>query len=137
MSSYNKVILMGNLTRDPETRTAPSGAVIARFGMAVSRTYQTKDGERKEEVTFVDVTAFGRQAEVIQKYFTKGKPIFFEGRLKFDQWETNAGQKRSKLSVVLEQFQFIGGNREGSAGASGSASTDAPGDEPLDEEPPF
>ena len=107
MASFNKVILMGNLTRDPETRVTPSGLTICKLGLAVSRNYSTKDGERREETTFVDVDAFGRQAEVITKYMSKGKPIMLEGRLRLDQWEGNDGQKRSKLCVVLENFQFV------------------------------
>ncbi|RPG85081.1 MAG: single-stranded DNA-binding protein [Coraliomargarita sp. TMED73] len=121
MASFNKVILMGNLTRDPETRVTPSGLTICKLGLAVSRTYSTKDGERKEETAFVDVDAFGRQAEVITKYMSKGKPIMLEGRLRFDQWESNDGQKRNKLSVVLENFQFVGGAREEGGSASGGS----------------
>lgn len=121
MASFNKVILMGNLTRDPETRVTPSGLTICKMGLAVSRRYSTKDGDSREETTFVDVDAFGRQAEVITKYLRKGSPIFMEGRLRFDQWETSDGQKRTKLGVVLENFQFVGGNRDESSGASGSS----------------
>jgi len=94
----------------------------------VSRRYSTKDGESREETTFVDVDAFGRQAEVITKYLRKGSPIFMEGRLRFDQWETNDGQKRSKLGVVLENFQFVGGNRDenGGSGSSGGYENSSP-----------
>lgn len=122
MASFNKVILMGNLTRDPETRVTPSGLTICKLGLAVSRNYSTKDGERREETTFVDVDAFGRQAEVITKYMSKGKPIMLEGRLRLDQWEGNDGQKRSKLCVVLENFQFVGGSREEGTSSSGASS---------------
>ena len=111
MASFNKVILMGNLTRDPETRVTATGLTICNLGLAVSRSFTTKDGERREETTFVDIDAFGKQAEVITKYFRKGKPILIEGRLKLDQWESNEGQKRSKMGVVMETFQFVG-NRE-------------------------
>lgn len=121
MASFNKVILMGNLTRDPETRVTPTGLTICKLGLAVSRNFTTKDGEKREETTFVDVDAFGRQAEVITKYMSKGKPIMLEGRLRFDQWEANDGQKRSKLSVVLENFQFVGGAREDSGNPGGSS----------------
>ena len=121
MASFNKVILMGNLTHDPETRVTPSGLTICKLGLAVSRTFNTKDGERREETTFVDVNALGRQAEVITKYMSKGKPIMLEGRLRLDQWEANDGQKRSKLCVVLENFQFVGGSRDDTSGASGSS----------------
>lgn len=119
MASFNKVILMGNLTRDPETRVTANGNTICKLGMAVSRVYSTRDGERKEETAFVDIDAFGRQAEVITKYMRKGRPLMVEGRLKLDQWEGNDGQKRSKLGVVLESFQFIG-NRDDNTGLSDS-----------------
>src|ERR1043166_1568319 len=112
MANFNKVILAGNLTRDPELRYTPKGTAIARIGMAINRTWKTETGETKEEVTFVDVAAFGRTAEVIAQYMKKGRPIFIEGRLKFDQWDDKqTGQKRSKLRVVCESFQFIDGNR--------------------------
>ena len=120
MASFNKVILLGNLTRDPETRVTPNGNTICKLGLAVSRSYATKDGERREETTFVDIDAFGRQAEVITKYMRKGRPLMVEGRLKLDQWESNDGQKRSKLGVVLESFQFVGGRDDNSGGAGGS-----------------
>ena len=109
MASFNKVILLGNLTRDPETRVTASGITICKLGLAVSRVYSTREGERREETTFVDIDAFGKQAEVITKYMRKGRPLMVEGRLKLDQWESNDGQKRSKLGVILENFQFVGG----------------------------
>jgi len=108
MASFNKVILMGNLTRDPELRVTPGGTSICKMGIATSRRFKTQSGEQREETTFVDVDAFGKQAEVISKYMTKGRPIMLEGRLRYDQWESNTGDKRSKLSVVLENFQFLG-----------------------------
>jgi single-strand DNA-binding protein len=116
MASFNKVILMGNLTRDPELRVTANGNSICKLGLATSRVYSTKDGERREETTFVDIDAFGKQADVINKYMRKGRPIMIEGRLKLDQWESD-GQKRSKLSVVLENFQFLG-SRDDNDGAS-------------------
>lgn len=116
MASFNKVILLGNLTRDPETRVTANGNTICKLGMAVSRVYSTRDGERREETTFVDIDAFGKQAEVITKYMRKGRPLMVEGRLKLDQWETNDGQKRSKLGVVLENFQFVGGRDDNATG---------------------
>jgi single-strand DNA-binding protein len=121
MASFNKVILMGNLTRDPELRVTANGNSICKLGLATSRVYSTKDGERREETTFVDIDAFGKQAEVISKYMRKGRPIMVEGRLKLDQWESGDGQKRNKLSVVLESFQFLGGrdDNEGGSGNSG------------------
>lgn len=109
MSSFNKVVLMGNLTRDPHLKHLPSNLVVAEFGLACNRRYRTAAGEDKEEVTFVDCTAFGRQAETIGQYCTKGKPLFIEGRLKYDSWDDKqGGGKRSKITVVVENFQFIG-----------------------------
>lgn len=90
----------------------PSGGSICKIGIAVSRKFKAADGSLKEEVTFIDVDAFGRHAEVISKYFSKGKPIFIEGRLKLDQWETQSGEKRNKMTVVLENFQFVGGKED-------------------------
>ena len=121
MASFNKVILMGNLTRDPETRVTPSGLTICKLGLAVSRNYSTKDGEKREETTFVDVDAFGRQAEVITKYMSKGKPIMLEGRLRLDQWEANDGQKRSKLCVVPVCGSTSGRPTTGKSGASSAS----------------
>lgn len=112
---------MGRLTRDPETRVTASGLTICKLGLACSRAYATKDGERKEETTFIDVDAFGKQAEVITKYMRKGRPIMVEGRLKLDQWESNDGQKRSKLGVVLETFQFLGSRDDAASGDAGQS----------------
>lgn len=110
MPSFNKVLLMGNLTRDPQLKHLANSTVVAEFGLACNRRYRTAAGEDKAEVAFVDCTAFGRQAETIGQYCTKGKPLFVEGRLKYDTWDDKAGGgKRSKLSVVVENFQFIGG----------------------------
>lgn len=113
MPSFNKVILAGNLTRDPELRYTPKGTAIAKIGIAVNRTWRTETGEQKEEVTFVDVDAFGKQAETIGQYLKKGRPILIEGRLKLDQWEDKqTQQKKSRLGVVMESFQFLdSGNR--------------------------
>ena len=108
MANLNKVFLIGNLTRDPELRYTPSGTAVASFGIAVNRTWTGQSGEKKEEVCFVDINMFGRRAEVINEYFSKGNPIFIEGRLQFNQWETKDGQKRNTLRVVAENFQFIG-----------------------------
>lgn len=115
MSNYNKVILAGNLTRDPELRHTPKGTAIAKFGLAINRTWNGEDGQKREEVTFVDVDAFGKQADAIGKYLKKGKPVLVEGRLKLDQWDDKqTGQKRSRLGVVLESFAFLdGGKRDG------------------------
>lgn len=117
MASFNKVILLGNLTRDPELRYTPKGQAVARLGLAVNRSYKTDTGETKEEVTFIDVDAWGKQAELIGQYLRKGSPLFMEGRLKLDQWDDkNTGQKVSKLRVVMENFQFIGGPRGAEGG---------------------
>lgn len=111
--AFNKVIVQGNLTRDPEVRTLPSGMSCARLGVAINRQFNDKDGNKREEVTFVDVDAFGKQAETIGKFFTKGKPILIEGRLKLDNWEDKTtGEKKSRLGVMLESFSFVGGNAE-------------------------
>jgi len=109
MSNFNKVLLMGNLTRDPELRYLPNQTAVVSFGLAVNRRWKGPQGEDREEATFVDCTAWAKQAETINQYCQKGKPIFIEGRLKYDTWEDKqGGGKRSKLSVVVESFQFIG-----------------------------
>ena len=117
MASFNKVILLGNLTRDPQMKYLPSQTPVTEFGLACNRKFKTASGEQREEVTFVDCTAFGRQAEVINQYCTKGRPLFIEGRLKYDTWEDkNGGGKRSKLSVVIENFQLLGGRGDAPSG---------------------
>lgn len=133
MASFNKVILMGNLTRDPELRVTPKGTAVCQIGVAVNQSYKDKDGNAREETTFVDVDVFGRQAEVIAKYMSKGRPILVEGRLKLDSWESKEGEKRSKLKVVLENFQFVGSRGEGDS-SSGGGSTSA--SNPDDNAPP-
>lgn len=110
MANFNKVFLMGNLTRDPEVRYTPKGTAIANLGLAINRVWTTDTGEKKEETTFVDVEVWGKQAETIGQYMSKGRPIFIEGRLRLDTWDDKeTGQKRSKLKVVCEGFQFLGG----------------------------
>ena len=142
MASFNKVILMGNLTRDPQLKYLPSQTAVVEFGLACNRKFKTQAGEDKEEVTFVDCTAFGKTGELINQYFTKGKPIFIEGRLKFDQWEDKqGGGKRSKLTVVIENFQFVGsreggGGGSGGGGGGGGASHDADGAAPDSDQRP-
>ena len=106
MPSLNKVLLIGNLTRDPEVRLLSSGRPVCNFGLALNRNYKDAEGNRREETTFVDVECFGPRAEAIGKYFSKGKPMFIEGRLKLDQWESKEGEKRSALRVVLDNFEF-------------------------------
>ena len=127
MASFNKVILMGNLTRDPEMRYTPSGTAIAKLGLAVNRVWRDAEGQQKEEVTFVDVDAFGKQAETIGQYMQKGRPILVEGRLKLDQWEDkNTGQNRSRLGVVLERFTFVGGGGGQAGGGDAAPQQSAP-----------
>jgi single-strand DNA-binding protein len=115
MASYNKVILMGNLTRDVQLKHTASQAV-ADISIAVNRKFKTKDGQEREEVTYVDCECWGPRAEVIAKFFSKGKPIFIEGRLKLDSWEDKDGQKRSKLKVSIDSFEFVGGSGGGAGG---------------------
>src|SRR4051794_10866177 len=138
MASFNKVILMGNLTRDPQLKYPPSQTAVTEFGLACNRKFKTQAGEDKEEVTFVDCTAFGRTGEVINQYFTKGKPIFIEGRLKYDQWEDKqGGGKRSKITVVVENFQFVGGGDGGGGGGAGGGAMGGHDDaQDYDQRPP-
>jgi single-strand DNA-binding protein len=131
MANLNRVLLIGNLTRDPELRVTPKGNSICQFGLAVNRTFKDGAGQPREETTFIDIEAWGRQGEVISKYCTKGRALFVEGRLRFDQWDDKTtGQKRSRLSVVLENFQFIGGRGDGPGGdessGGGSSATASP-----------
>ena len=121
MASFNQVILLGNLTRDIELRHTPSNQTVANIGLAVNRTFQTKDGEKREETTFVDCESWGRQAEVMAQYLSKGRPVLIQGRLKLDSWQDKDGGNRSKLKVVVENFQFVGG-REGNGGGGGGGS---------------
>ncbi|MHB8521867.1 MAG: single-stranded DNA-binding protein [Limisphaerales bacterium] len=127
MANYNKVILVGNLTRDPELRYTPKGTAIAKLGVAVNRSWRTETGETREEVTFVDVDAFGRQAETLGQYMKKGRPIMIEGRLRLDTWEDKqTNQKRSKLGVVMESFQFLDFGRGGDEPAAPARSPGTP-----------
>jgi single-strand DNA-binding protein len=115
MANLNKVLLMGNLTRDPEVRYTPKGTAVTELGIAVNRIYTGENGEKREEVTFVDVTVWGRTAENVGEYLRKGRPVFIEGRLQLDSWEDKqSGQKRNKLKVVADNVQFLG-----SRGSSG------------------
>ncbi len=137
MASFNKVILVGNLTRDPELRYTPKGTAIAKIGVAVNRVWTNEAGEKKEEVTFVDVDVFGRTAENVGQYMRKGRPILIEGRLRLDQWDDKqTGQKKSKLGVVAEVVQFLGsaqGGGEGGASAPAPARRPAPAAAPAAE----
>ena len=140
MANFNKVYLIGNLTRDPELRVTPKGTAICQFGIAVNRQFKDESGALRDDTTFVDIEAWGKQAETISKYMTKGRPLFIEGRLKLDQWEDkNSGQKRSRMKVVLEGFQFLGGGQRdggGGAGAGGSAAGGEEGSSPERYSPP-
>jgi len=141
MANFNKVIVAGNLTRDPELRYTPKGTAVARLGMAINRSWKNETGETKEEVTFVDIDAFGRQAEVVAQYLKKGRPILVEGRLKLDQWEDkNTHQKQSKLKVILESFSFLDSRGADAGGGESprprpSAPAQAPTSSPAPAEP--
>jgi single-strand DNA-binding protein len=121
MASLNRVLLMGNLTRDIEMRYTPSGLAVAQMGLAMNRKFRdTKTNELREEVTFVDIDAFGKTAETAHQYLSKGRPVFVEGRLKLDQWDDKqTGQKRTKLKVVAERIQFVGGGQGQGGGGGG------------------
>ena len=124
MASFNKVILLGNLTRDPEVRYTPKGSAVCDLGLAVNRQYTLDSGEKREEVTYVDVVLWSRLAEIAGEYLKKGRPVFIEGRLQMDSWEDKqSGQKRTKLRVIGETMQLLGGR------PSGAAPADAGGDE--------
>lgn len=128
MPNLNKVMLIGNVTRDPEVKYTPKGTAVAEVGLAINRIYTPEGGERREETTFVDITFWGRQAEIVGQYAKKGSPLYVEGRLQLDSWEDKqSGQKRSKLRVVGEQLQLLGG-RPGGGGSGGGDydSGDAP-----------
>lgn len=127
MASFNKVILVGNLTRDPEVRYTTGGTAVAEIGLAVNRSWTDRSSnERKEETTFIDVTLWGRTAEVAGEYLSKGRPVLIEGRLQLDQWEDReSGQKRSKLKVVGETLQLLGGRSDGGGSSRPQASADS------------
>jgi len=119
MANLNKVMLIGNLTRDPEVRYTPKGTAVADIGLAINRYFQNDNGERQEETTFVDVTLWGKQAELAQQYLGKGRPVYIEGRLQLDSWQDKDGQKRNKLKIVCENMQFLGSRDGGGAGGGG------------------
>lgn len=130
MANLNKVLLLGNVTRDPEVRYTPKGSAVCDLGIAVNRGYTTDSGEKREEVTFVDVTLWGRTAEVASEYLKKGRPVFIEGRLQMDSWDDKqTGQKRSRLRVVAENMQLLGGRPPG-------GTTEATGESRQTTEPP-
>lgn len=132
MSSLNRVYLMGNLTRDPEVRTTPKGVSVADLGMAINRNYTTESGEKREDVTFVDVVVWGSVAENAGRYLSKGRPIFVEGRLRLDTWQDKeSGENRQRLRVVAERLQYLGSPSGGDAGSGERQGTAIRGDEPA------
>lgn len=132
MPNLNRVMLMGNLTRDPELRHTSSNMAVTQIGLAVNRRWKNQQGEPQEEVTFVDCEAWGRTAEVINQYLKKGRPIYVEGRLKLDSWDDKEGNKRSKMKVVIENFQFLD-SRQGGPGGPGAEGGDYPQDTGSDQ----
>ena len=131
MASVNKVILIGNLTRDPELKYTPKGTAVAEIGLAINRTYSTDGGEKREEVTFIDVTLWGRVAEIVGEYCKKGRPLYVEGRLQLDTWDDKtSGQKRSKLKVIGENIQLLGGREGGEASGGGEQKASRPSGAP-------
>jgi len=144
MANLNKVLLLGNVTRDPEVRYTPKGSAVCDLGVAVNRAYTTDSGEKREEVTFVDVTLWGRTAEVASEYLKKGRPVFIEGRLQMDTWDDKqTGQKRTRLRVVAENMQLLGGRPSGGADITGESRQASPppkksaASEPDEDEIPF
>ena len=136
MAYLNKVFLIGNLTRDPELRVTPKGTAICQFGLAVNRQFKDESGATRDETTFVDIEAWGKQGELVSKYLTKGSPAMVEGRLKLDQWEDKqSGQKRSKLKVVLDNVQFLS-TRGGAGGGGGAPGAPAAGGDDIDQTSP-
>lgn len=127
MASLNRVLLIGNLTRDPELRYTPGGSAVCEFGLAMNRSWKGQDGAKQEETTFVDITAWGKTAELANQFLNKGRRVFIEGRLKYDQWTSQEGQKRSKLTVVAESLQFLDSRGEGGGGGGGGAGGGAAG----------
>ncbi|MCX6357805.1 MAG: single-stranded DNA-binding protein [Candidatus Aureabacteria bacterium] len=132
MASLNRVFLMGNLTKAPALRYTPGGAAVADLSLAINSTYVNKAGERKDEVCYVDIVTWGRQAETAAEYLTKGSPVFVEGRLQLDSWETGEGEKRSKLRVRAMRIQFLGRGKAGAPRPGGAEAADEP---PVAQEP--
>ena len=135
MASLNKVLLIGNLTRDPDVRVMSNGRPVCNFGLALNRSYKDSEGNRKEEVTFVDVECFGPRAEAVGRFFTKGRAMFVEGRLKLDQWESKEGEKRSALRVVLDNFEFVDSKQDSPASGRPAASSENTPSPVKDSEP--
>lgn len=125
MASYNRIILVGNLTRDPQLSYTPANTAVCKFGIATNHKWKSKDGDAREEVCFVDCVVFGRAGETFNQYMSKGRPVLVEGRLKLDRWTSPEGEKRSRHEVFVENFTFLGGGRSGDAGAPQAAATAA------------
>ena len=133
MAGYNRVVLVGNLTRDPQLSYTPANTPLCKFGLATNRKWKDREGNPQEEVCYVDCALFGRGAEVFNQYMSKGRPVLVEGRLQYQQWATPEGDKRSKHEVIVENFTFLGGGREGDAGQrpAAAATSGAPGPSPA------
>jgi single-strand DNA-binding protein len=137
MANLNKVMLIGNLTRDPEIKYTPKGQAIAELGLAINRRYTTESGEKREETTFVDVTLWGRLAEIAKEYLTKGRPVYIEGRLTLDTWDDKqTGQKRSKMRVTGDQMQLLGSRGDAGGGGGGFSGGGGGSAEDFDQRPP-
>lgn len=140
MASLNKVFLVGNLTRDPERSYTPKGMALTKFGMAVNHVYTTEAGEKREEANFFDIVVWGKQAEAAAQYLSKGRPVLIEGRLRYESWQNDKGEKRNKISVVAERVQFLGssqrsgGGQEFQEGGPAPERAERPGRAPV--EPP-
>ncbi len=128
MANYNKVLLMGNLTRDPELKRTSNDMAVAQISIAVNRRFKDRTGEQREETTYVDCESWGKTAETMAKYLAKGRPVFVEGRLKLDQWQDKDGNNRSKLKVVIDNFQFVD--------SKGNQSSTPPAQTPVGATPP-
>jgi single-strand DNA-binding protein len=125
-ASLNKVLLMGNLTRDPEVKYTPKGTAVGDLAIAINDSYKAQDGTIKETVTYVDIEVWGRQAETCKQYLTKGRPVFVEGQLRLDQWETPQGEKKSRMKVRADRVQFLGSPGGSGGGGGGRSSGGAP-----------
>ncbi|HXE54617.1 MAG TPA: single-stranded DNA-binding protein [Tepidisphaeraceae bacterium] len=136
MAGYNKVILMGNLTRDPQVKQLQGNLTVCEFGMAVNRKWKDATGQDREDVLFIDCTAFGKRGETIGQYLRKGSPVHIEGRLKLDRWEDNEGGKHSKITVIIEQFRFVGSAKSQTGNAPGQSAGDNPDTRNIEMRPP-
>ncbi len=139
MASYNRIVMMGNLTRDPQLSYTPANVAVCKFGLATNRKFKDREGNQRDETCFVDCTLFGRGGETFNQYMSKGRPVLVEGRLHLNQWTTPEGEKRSKHEVIVENFTFVGSRGEGGGGGGGGdsrAAAGAPSGPGHDEPPP-